>query len=99
MMCFSAGMYIFNHQEIVKAFSTLGFPTYIIYPLAAAKVMGLIVIWGRFSQFLLGLAYAGFFYNLILAMSAHIMIGDGEFPGALLGLVLVTCSYLTQKKI
>jgi len=37
LMLFSAGMYIFNHGEIIKAFEVLGYPTYIIYPLATAK--------------------------------------------------------------
>jgi hypothetical protein len=97
-MCFSAGMYFFNNSMVVEAFTNLGYPTYIIYPLATAKILGLIAIWTRKSSFLIEFAYSGFFFNLTLAFFAHIMVGDGEFPGALLGMVLLVCSYFTQKK-
>ena len=45
LMLFSASMYVFNHEEIIKVFTSFGFPTYIIYPLAFAKIMGLIALW------------------------------------------------------
>ena len=38
LMLASAGMYIFNHAEVAKIFISLGYPTYIIYPLAIAKI-------------------------------------------------------------
>ena len=99
MMCMSAGMYIFNHEEIAKVFALLGYPIYIIYPLALAKTLGLIAIWTRKSKQLLYLAYAGFFYNFLLAFSAHIAINDGEHYGAALALVLLAASYTCQKKV
>ena len=99
MTLFSAGMYVFNHAAIEQAFTALGYPTYIIYPLATAKILGLVAIWTRMSHTLLNLAYAGFMYNFILAFSAHIMVGDGEFPGALMALCLLAGSYFSQKKL
>ncbi len=44
LVLFSAGMYFFNHEEIIKAFEGLGYPTYIIYPLATLKLMGLVFL-------------------------------------------------------
>lgn len=98
LMLGSAGMYIFNHAEITKTFTTLGFPTFIIYPLAIAKVTGIIVLWTSKNQFLKEWAYAGFLFNFLLAFGAHVSIGDGEFGGAVLAVVLLFTSYFTWKK-
>ena len=95
----SAGMYIFNHEAIEQAFTALGFPTYIIYPLAIAKILGVVAILTRKVKLLTGMAYAGFFFNFLLAFSAHAMVGDGEFPGALMALVLLLVSYFTVKGV
>lgn len=99
MVFLSAGMYIFKYEEIAVIFSKLGYPIYIIYPLAAAKILGLIAIWSRKSKTLLYMAYAGFFYNITLAFSAHFAIGDGETVGAVMAMTLLAGSYFTQKKV
>ena len=44
-------------------------------------------------------AYAGIFFNLLLAASAHINIGDGEAPPAIIGIVILMTSYFTGKKL
>ena len=94
MMLFSAGMYVFNYAEVSKIFTALGYPTYIIYPLAVLKMLGLIAIWSNYSRTLKTWAYAGFFYDFVLALSAHLSIGDGDFGGAVAALVLWTGSYV-----
>ena len=40
MMLASAAIYIFNHDEAAKVFTSLSYPAYLIYPLAAAKIPG-----------------------------------------------------------
>ena len=67
MMLFAAFNYFFNHAAIVEVFNKLGFPTYIIYPLAIAKLLGVTAIISRWSTVLKEWAYAGFFFNFILA--------------------------------
>ena len=99
LMLFSVSMYLFNHEEIVKAFTSFGFPTYIIYPLAAAKISGLVALWFFQKKTIVEWAYAGFFFNFVLAFFAHYMIGDGEQMGALMALVLVVVSYVFSKKV
>ncbi len=99
LMLMSAGMYIFNHEEISLSFLALGFPVYVIYPLAFAKILGLIAVWSDLSKTLKEWAYAGFFFNFLLAVSAHLMANDGEFAGAAMALVLLFTSYFTWKKI
>ena len=45
LMLFSAGMYLFNHAEVAIMFTNFGYPTYIIYPYAIAKILGLVALW------------------------------------------------------
>jgi hypothetical protein len=98
MMLGSAGLYLFNHAEVVEIFGRLGFPTYIIYPLAAAKVLGLVAIWTGYSRILKEWAYAGFFFNFLLALSGHINAGDGEFGLAASAMFVLIVSYVADKK-
>lgn len=99
MMLGSAGMYLFNHDEVAKTFVALGYPTYIIYPLAVAKLLGLVAIWTNFSPFLRNLAYAGFFYDFVLAAAGHLMVGDGDAAPAIVAIVLLAVSYWSRAKV
>jgi hypothetical protein len=98
LLLFSAGMYIFNHQEVAGMFTNFGYPTYIIYPYAAAKILGLVAIWFFDGKKIKEWAYAGFFFAFIFAAFAHIMIGDGEQLGAVIAMVLLIASYIFNKK-
>lgn len=99
MMLMSAGMYFFNNGEVQKVFESLGYPTYIIYPLAVAKIIGVIVLWVSKNRSLKDWAYAGFFFDFVLAFFAHIMISDGQFGGAIIALILLAASYYSWKKL
>lgn len=98
LMLFSVFQYVFNHQAISEAFMNLGYPTYLIHPLAIAKLLGLAAILSRKSEFLKNLAYAGFFYDFILAFFAHVMAGDGQFGGALFAIIAIYISYFYERK-
>ncbi len=99
LMLMSAGMYLFNNPSVQEAFTSLGYPTHIIYPLAIAKILGLIAIWTNYNKSLKEWAYAGFFFDVSLAVMAHLVANDGQFGGAAVGLVLVLVSYFSWKKI
>ena len=99
LMLMSAGMYFFNHAMVAEAFSNLGFPTYLIYPLAIAKLLGLVAIWTKKSNTLKEWAYAGFFFDFVLAFSAHLYVKDGAHMAALVAIVLVLVSYFFEKKL
>ena len=71
LMLLSVGMYVFNNEEIVAGFTSFGYPTYIIYPLAIAKILGLIALWFFQKKTIVEWAYAGFFFNAILASASH----------------------------
>ncbi|WP_298881013.1 DoxX family protein [uncultured Polaribacter sp.] len=99
LMLFSAGMYFFNHAEVAGMFTNFGYPTYIIYPYAVAKLLGVIAIWFLGNKPVKEWAYTGFFFAFILAFFAHVMISDGEQMGAVVAMILLVTSYITNKKI
>ena len=99
LMSFSASMYVFQNEMASESFLKLGFPTFVIYPLATAKILGLIAIWSNKSKMLKEWAYAGFVFNLLLAIGAHLSINDGDYPAALVGLILVIVSYVYNRKL
>ncbi len=93
LLLMAVGMYVFNNPATQVAFTTLGYPTYLIYPLAAAKILGLAAIWSNAVPRLTKMAYAGFFFNFVLAVTAHLAVGDGQFPGAFMALLFLGASY------
>lgn len=97
LMLMSAGMYFFQNDMVSETFTRLGFPTYIIYPLALLKILGLIAIWTKKSPMLKEWAYAGFFFDFLLALSAHINVNDGEYLPAAIAIVLLLVSYFFEK--
>lgn len=94
MLMSSIYMYIINHDTVAPVFENLGFPTWIIYPLAIAKILGVIAITTRKSEKLKEWAYAGFFFDFVLAAGAHLAIGDGEHWASVVALVLLIVSYI-----
>ena len=99
LMLFSASMYLFNTEMIKEAFTALNYPTYLIYPLAIAKLLGLVAIWTRRSSTLYEWAYAGFFFDTLLAAAAHMVMQDGSQGAAIVGIVLVLVSYWASKRV
>jgi len=99
LILFSVSMYFFKHEDIVGAFTSFGYPTYLIYPYAVLKLIGLFTLWSPNFTTIKEWAYAGFFFAFILAFFAHYMIGDGEQGGALVAFILLLISYIFNKKI
>lgn len=53
-----------------------GYPAWVVVPQGVAKVLGLIAILSRRSPLLTGLAFAGFLYDTLLALGAHLVQQD-----------------------
>lgn len=99
MMLASAGFYLTQTETVKEIYSSLGFPHYLIYPLAFAKIMGAGILLAMPQGELKDLAYKGFFFDFVLAFSAHINAGDGGFVAALVALALLITSYIYHKKV
>lgn len=99
MFLASGVMYIAKHTEITAEFSKLGFPIWLIYPMAVAKILGVVMIVTKFNKWLTEWAYAGIFFNLLLAVGAHTAIGDGEAIPPVVAILFILGSYFTWKKL
>ena len=99
LLLFGASMHLFNNADVVIAYSELGYPAYLIFPMAIAKILAVVAIVSTKSQFLKNLAYAGVFYNLLLAFISHLAISDGAGFLSFAGLVLLGVSYLFHRII
>ncbi|GGK58017.1 MULTISPECIES: DoxX family protein [Flavobacteriaceae] len=99
LLLMSAGMYVFNYTEVSEMFIAFGYPLYIIYPLAIAKVLAVAVLLTQKQSKIKEWAYSALFFEFILAFFAHYMIGDGEEIGAVIALILLVISYIFSRKI
>lgn len=98
MMLASGISYLIKLEDVKLVFAALGYPAHIIIPLAIAKILGIIAITTRKSYVLKEWAYAGFCFELILALMAHINANDSDWLGAVIGLLLLFVSYFLQDK-
>jgi len=95
---FSASMY-FSKTEMVKGFFTLlGFPTWIVIPLAIAKVAALTAILSRKFKLLMEWAYAGLFFDAILAFSAHYHANDNGYLFSVIAIIGILLSRIMLPK-
>jgi DoxX-like family len=92
----SATMYVMKGEMVRQSLGALGYRAYLVPILITVKVLGVAAILSRVSVALSDLAYAGMFYHLLLALSAHIHAGDGGFPPAVIGFVALLVSFFTQ---
>ncbi|MFT4565753.1 MAG: hypothetical protein ACI9FN_000706 [Saprospiraceae bacterium] len=99
LFAFSAGMYFLNYDQIVEVFGQLGFPAWVVYPLAIVKVLGIVAILSKQSKMLKEWAYAGFFFDAFFAFGAHHYAQDGEGVPAIIGIVLVIISRIYDGKL
>ncbi len=99
ILLFSASMYVFKNEMVEQLFIQFGYPTYLIYPLAFFKIAAIIVLLTQKKSFIKNLAYAGLFFEFILAFFAHIMIKDGGQITALMAFALLITSFLFSNKV
>ena len=92
----SATMYLTMGDQVRQSLAGLGYHAYLREVLVTVKILGVVAILSRVSVPLSDLAYAGMFYHLLLAFSAHIAAGDGAFIPAVLGFLALTISFVTQ---
>ena len=92
-------MYFIKTEVIKGFFETFNFPDYIVIPLAVLKLLGVLMIIWRKSKWITEWAYAGFFFNLVLATAAYYQNGDGLLGFSLYGLIVLFPSYFLGKYI
>lgn len=78
ILTFSVYMYITNTDGVKGVFESLGYPSYLVIPLAIAKILGMIAVLSGLSKTLKEWAYFGFLLDFILAATAHLAAEDGS---------------------
>jgi hypothetical protein len=63
--------------QVAEAFTHLGFPAYFRVELSWAKLLGVVLLLAPVPARLKEWAYAGFAFNLVSAVIAHLAVGDG----------------------
>lgn len=99
MMLAGAAMEIFDFANSVKFLGDLGFPRFVGYVLPITKILGVAAILSNYSKTLKEWAYAGFFFDFVLAALAHYFSGVPSPLPALVALVLLMTSYFLDKKV
>lgn len=98
LILFSASMYLTKTNMVKDIFESLDYPTYIVIPLAVLKILGVIMLLWRKSPWLTEWAYAGFFFNIVLASSAHYHAGENTTL-TLVAIILLLVSYFFGKVV
>lgn len=89
---FSASMY-FTKTEMVRGFfDQLGYPSYLVIPLAILKLLGVVAVVSKKSSLLMEWAYAGFFFDAVLAVVAHYVLQGGGYSISLVAIVAIVAS-------
>lgn len=98
MILSSATMYFVDTEEVKNVFISLGYPAHIVIPLAIAKILAIFTILRNRIKNLIEWAYAGLFFNCVLAAMAHYTAADNEMGGAIVALILLLTSYFLKDK-
>jgi hypothetical protein len=90
---------LFDISGTIKETQALGYPAFTVFPLAVAKILGIIAIVSNKSKTLKEFAFAGFLYDLILAFLGHYYnpnIGTG-IGVAIFGLFLWILAFIADR--
>ena len=100
-----ASQYLTMQERIVVAFSNemtnglnaIGFPAWLIIPMGILKIFGVIALWApMIPKWVREWAYAGLFFNFVLAIGAHVFNpinpNDSDWPGGAVALLLLCLS-------
>lgn len=92
-MAMSAFMYLSRNAELMKNFTAIQMPLYIVPLLGVSKLLGAIALIAPASRQLKEWAYAGFTFTFIGAIWVHIATGT-PWVAPLVFLILLAVSYV-----
>lgn len=80
-------------DSIAEIYQSLGYPIYLIYFVSFAKILGIITLLLNPYRKLVEWAYAGFFFDFLLAFLAHEQVKDGEQWFVLIPMIFLLVSH------
>ncbi|WP_271393335.1 DoxX family protein [Aequorivita sinensis] len=99
LFLYSAFMYLTNTTVIEGDYQDYQYPTYLVIPMAIAKIIAIFFILYRKPKWVMEWAYAGLFFDMALASFAHYSINDPGITLPLIGIVLLLISYFFGKTV
>ena len=99
LMLAAAAMEIFAFDESAAFIKSLGYPAHIAYVLPITKILGVAAILFKKSKTLKEWAYAGFFFDFVLAALAHYFSGIPSPIPAIVAIGLLLISYFLDREI
>jgi hypothetical protein len=90
-----------TQPAVAEGFHHLGYPGYFRVELAAAKLIGVILLLAPLRARIKEWVYAGFTFTFISAFIAHAVSGDpaARWSAPVIFLVLLAISYITYHKM
>lgn len=95
----SAALTFLDPGGTMRSTAKLGFPTFFVYPLAVAKLLGVAAVLSRRLRTLSHFAFAGFLFDMVLALSAH--VHEHDFPAgwlAVAGLIIWVAAFASEHR-
>ncbi|WP_424960913.1 DoxX family protein [Ekhidna sp.] len=99
MMLFQAFFSFTQTETLAEMYEGLGFSGALVIPLGIAKFLAVLAIVTKLSPILKKLAYYGLGIDFILALYAHLSIGDPNWPGPVVAIVLLAGSMYFDRKL
>lgn len=100
LIMLGAFMDVIKNPEAVALIRHLGYPEYFVPFIGVIKILGVTAILLPGFPKLKEWAYAGLVFDVSSALFSHFAVGDGpdKWISALLGLVLISSSYILYSK-
>lgn len=95
---FSALLTVVDLDGTEAELRKLGFPDYFAWPQTVAKVLGVAAVLSRRSRTLALFAYAGFLFDMLLALAAHVAERDSGVWLAAGGLVVWAFAFAADRR-
>jgi hypothetical protein len=89
---------VVDYDGTIAQLRDLGFPTYFAWPQAAAKLLGVVAVLTRRSRTLALFAYAGFLFDMLLALAAHVAEREPYALVAVAGLVIWGFAFAADRR-
>lgn len=99
LFLYSAFTYLTDTAVIKGDYQDYEYPGYLVIPMALAKIMAVLVILLRKPKWVMEWAYAGLFFDLVLASLAHYTLNDSKISLSLIAIILLLTSYFFGKTV
>lgn len=99
LFLYSAFVFLTDTLVIQGHYQDYQYPSYLVIPMAIAKILAIVFILLRKPKWVMEWAYAGLFFDLVLASFAHYRLGDANLTLTLLGIIFLLTSYFFGKTV